>query len=1168
MTETDVAGWELTGLTCNGDASSGSTGAKSGSTANIDLKAGGSVTCTFTNTKAGHILVDKVTDPAADPASFEFHPSYGSNFSLTDAAAPNDSGDLKPGTYSVAELAAAGWDLTGATCDDQSPVEAISLQAGETVKCTFTNTKRATIIDKKVMVGGTSTFDFTGDPSGSISTNNGTISEEVKPGTYTSTETAKTGWDLTDVTCSDTDSTGSVGNANATFKVSAGETVTCTFTNTKRGHIVIDKVTVPGADPQLFTFTPSYNGGQTFQLADATAPNDSGALVPGTYSVSEAAQAGWDLTSATCSDGSPVDAIVLGAGETVTCTFTNTKHGEVIVKKVMIGGTDSFSFTGTPNGSISVDGGTIAQEVSAGQYVSTETAKAGWDLTGVSCSDSNSVGSVADSDATFNVAPGETVTCTFTNTKRGTIIVEKQTSPKGAVGSFAFTGDAAGSIGDGGQIVVNDLKPGTYTSTEADPGPNFDLGAIVCDDGQSATASTVDLATATATFKLDPGETVKCVFTNVERGTITIIKNAQPDSEQDFAYTTTGSGLSGFSLDDNGNNTDTLSNTKTFQNVVAGSYSVTEGSVDGWDLTSIDCNPLGGSTAEISGATANLTLANGGSITCVYTNSKPSIKIVKTAGDAADGAEFVSPAGPVTYHYVVTNTGPVTLNDIVVTDDNGTPADTSDDFTVTCPATTLAAGDSMTCTATVQVDANRTNIAVATGTSEGGTNVQDSDDAVVRVPSVSIDKTANDHLVEPGQTVTYTINVQVVNGPVHDAIITDTLPVGQTYVAGSSSPSEPTVSSDGRTLTWDLGTLDNGDPAVTITYDVTIDADATTTVQTNVAELCVSELPDCATSEEHVTPQKPGITIVKTAGDAADGEVFTTEPGNVTYTYVVTNTGPLALHDVTVTDDAGTPADTSDDFAATCPKTTLDPAESMTCTSTVAVTVDTTNVAVAHGLTAGGNPVEANDDAAVAILTHGLVISKSNDAPLKTLALPNGTTANLPTAKEGSTVTFTLDYTFSGDPVTNGIITDVLPIGLTYVNGSATDNAEFTFDSYNAGTRTLTWKAATVTASGSLSYKAKVDVGASALAQPLENVATIVSDQTGAVKDTSDVFVPVPPLAETFVPTPPPTDTLAPTETSNPGISLMLILAVLGVLVAGVMFVTPVPAAVRRRDRR
>ena len=41
----------------------------------------------------------------------------------------------------MAELALVGWDLTSATCSDKSPVTAISLQAGETVTCVFTNTR-------------------------------------------------------------------------------------------------------------------------------------------------------------------------------------------------------------------------------------------------------------------------------------------------------------------------------------------------------------------------------------------------------------------------------------------------------------------------------------------------------------------------------------------------------------------------------------------------------------------------------------------------------------------------------------------------------------------------------------------------------------------------------------------------------------------------------------------------------------------------------------------------------------------------------------------------------------------------------------------------------------------------------------------------------------------
>ena len=147
VTETNPLEWELTNLVCSG--TSGSTGVQAGSTANINLTPGGSVSCTFTNTKAGHIIIDKVTDPSGDPQSFVFDPCSAANFSLTDAT-PKDSGELKFGVYSVVETVPAGWDLTSATCSDGSPVSAISLQPGETVTCTFTNTKRGHIIVEKV----------------------------------------------------------------------------------------------------------------------------------------------------------------------------------------------------------------------------------------------------------------------------------------------------------------------------------------------------------------------------------------------------------------------------------------------------------------------------------------------------------------------------------------------------------------------------------------------------------------------------------------------------------------------------------------------------------------------------------------------------------------------------------------------------------------------------------------------------------------------------------------------------------------------------------------------------------------------------------------------------------------------------------------------------------
>ena len=217
-------------------------------------------------------------------------------------------------------------------------------------------------------------------------------------------------------------------------------------------------------------------------------------------------------------------------------------------------------------------------------------------------------------------------------------------------------------------------------------------------------------------------------------------------------------------------------------------------------------------------------------------------------------------------------------------------------------------------------------------------------------------------------------------------------------------------------------------------------------------------------------------------------------------------------------------------------------------------------------------PQRPNEDADCHTITDVseflLVISKTNNAPIVVLDLPDGSHPGLPTAPEGSTVTYTLAYHVGTLDVTNGIITDVIPVGLQYTTLSATNSDEFIFQGYNATTRTLTWRAATVTKDGTVTYKALVLKDAAKLAQPLTNTATIDSDQTVPDSDTSDVFVPTVPGGETHKPTPPPTDTLAQTAPSAPGSSLMLLLAVLGVLVVGIGFVTPVPAAVRRRNHR
>src|SRR5687768_10664712 len=70
VSETVPAGWNLTSSACVSSISDTET------PGTIELDAGETVTCTFTNEKDANIIVVKETDPDGDTTSFEFDPSY------------------------------------------------------------------------------------------------------------------------------------------------------------------------------------------------------------------------------------------------------------------------------------------------------------------------------------------------------------------------------------------------------------------------------------------------------------------------------------------------------------------------------------------------------------------------------------------------------------------------------------------------------------------------------------------------------------------------------------------------------------------------------------------------------------------------------------------------------------------------------------------------------------------------------------------------------------------------------------------------------------------------------------------------------------------------------------------------------------------------------------
>jgi hypothetical protein len=93
--------------------------------------------------------------------------------------------------------------------------------------------------------------------------------------------------------------------------------------------------------------------------------------------------------------------------------------------------------------------------------------------------------------------------------------------------------------------------------------------------------------------------------------------------------------------------------------------------------------------------------------------SGPAVQLVKsTNGEDANEAPgpTVTVGNTVTWTYVVRNTGTVALTNVAVTDDRG--------VSVACPGTTLAVGQSMTCTATgVAVEGQYRNVGTVTASS-------------------------------------------------------------------------------------------------------------------------------------------------------------------------------------------------------------------------------------------------------------------------------------------------------------------------------------------------------------------------------------------------------------------------------------------------------------------
>ena len=244
---------------------------------------------------------------------------------------------------------------------------------GEDITCAVTNTAKGKIVIVKNVDGADGTFDFTGTwTSGSpaldegafdVTTDEGTGSRtfmNVLPGSYTVSEDDPFPAYLPRVlSCSDSNADGTESTIDGpdlagTINLDPGETVTCVFENTQTATVIIDKVTVPEADPAVFDFQwflPNSEFGEDFTLTDTQEPKVFAGLNPDQdWGITEVAQDGWRFLGLEClKDGEPFDgttadgteAILNPApGDVVTCTYTNGKRGPVEVSKTVTSGPD------------------------------------------------------------------------------------------------------------------------------------------------------------------------------------------------------------------------------------------------------------------------------------------------------------------------------------------------------------------------------------------------------------------------------------------------------------------------------------------------------------------------------------------------------------------------------------------------------------------------------------------------------------------------------------------------------------------------------------------------------------------------------------------------------------------------------------------------------------
>lgn len=641
-------------------------------------------------------------------------------------------------TYTLTEdlTGLDGWSIDSIVCSDgsesgadETELTGIEVVAGETTTCTVTNTPDLPTITLEKTADG----DDIAESDFQASLNGGDVdwdvATEVNPDDHTIAEAIADGSDVQaswfeagDWSCDNGDS-GAAGGA--TVSVGLGDDVICSITNTQLPttltlHKIVDGG--DGGDETQDDFQARIDGNPVDwdDAVDVTALDE--------HTASEDPVLGWTpgtWTGDCAADGT----VTLDPGEDGECTITNDDDPSMVtvLKDVT---NDDGGDAEAGDFDLLVDGGSHSHGDDVVVLSNTdvevdENDLPGYEQTGISCDDGTSID--GDGSVTLNLDEGEHVTCTvFNDDIAPTITVVKEVINDD--GGDAEAGDFALFL-DGNSVTTGTTN--TTTSNEA-----HEVSETLVDGYAQVSLTCVDDDTQTELahpITLDEGQSATCTIVNDDLAPgLTVFKQVINDDgatavPADFTLLVNGDAYG------HGDTVDVEANTD---------YVVGEEILPGYVLVDIECTD--GTSLEGDTGTVTVNLEEGEAVGCTLVNDDlpAAIIVVKDATDGVTATEdgLVVSFDPndgddetVTYTYVVTNTGDVTLTNVTLVDDILGPIELSD--------TTLDPGESITVTAvhvvTEDDGAQIVNIATVAGTPiHGGPDVSDDDPETVNVIEV------------------------------------------------------------------------------------------------------------------------------------------------------------------------------------------------------------------------------------------------------------------------------------------------------------------------------------------------------------------------------------------------------------------------------------------------